>query len=776
MKVWIACYIALALCNVVSGAGVVDRGYADLTSAQWEHPVPLDGEYEFYWRKLVGPGQELEPDGYVEYPKLWNRIEGVQLENIGYASYRSQLILPKGNYTLYAEDVYSSFRIYWNGEIIAENGLVDTASHLYTPEWKPGFIPIHNLRDTNELIIQIANFDHSKGGALEGIKIGSDQVMEGLKLRIITYDLLLTGSLLMGGLFFLGLFMFGRHDYSIFYFSLFCLVYSYRFIGFGYYVLHGLIDLPWWLAIRLEYVSMFFSTFLFGRYTECLYPEESIRQAYGVLKYICLAFIAVTILAPPSVFSLLVEPFFFILGVYFLITIYVYTQAKRNGRPGAFFALASTAIILLTLSYNILVYFGLLQQVESLSFWGYTLFFFGQSLILSYRFAYDLKSARDEARMSLQVKTDFLSVMSHEIRTPLNAVVGMSHYLMRDNPRPDQLKNIQSLQHSARHLTSLVNDILDYNKIESGNIEFESIEFDLNQELRNIYQAYQPRAETKGIDFLLKPIDGLGQKVTGDRVRLGQVINNLIDNAIKFTKEGRVVLAAHNMGAVEGRVDVLIEVVDTGIGIPKDKQEAIFERFTQASSSTTREYGGTGLGLSIARLLLELQGSGLQLESEEGQGARFFFRQDFALGRRLDEASINEEGVKGLLANKRILLVEDNAMNVMVVNKFLKRWGMVVDLADNGSISLNMISNAKYDLVLMDLQMPVMDGYEAARKMRERGIKIPIIALTASALLKVQQRVLDAGMDDYITKPFDPDELKVKLIKYLSQNNVLQPE
>lgn len=770
-------WLLFFLCTYSLAVPPSANGVIDLRDADFSQPISLDGLYQFYPNQLIYPGQFADTsDTYFPFPALWNgkSVNGHPLSAFGFATYRVHLLMPKSadHYEIFVEDVYSSFAVYWNGSLIARNGVVAESREGYVPYWKPLFSPLDNVRDTNELVLQIANFDHSKGGALEGMKLGTRAVMEHERLQIESYDLLLTGSLVMGGLFFLGLFLFGRHDLSIFYFSVFCIVYSYRIIGFGYYLLHSLLHMSWYLSLRLEYMTLFLPVFIFGRFVYHLYPQEAPKYVWDIISVISLSFLAITLITPPVVYTRLVEPFFVVLILYLCLTFVIYVRAFLHKRPGANFALLGTGVVFAVFLYNILVYFGYAPLLRSMSFWGYVLFFFSQSLVLSFRFAYFLKKARDEAEKAAQAKTDFLSTISHEIRTPLNAVVGLSHFLMQDRPRPYQMESLQSLRYSAEHLTSLINDILDYNKLESGLVTFEELDTNLQDTLQSIKKGYENKAQEKGLLLRLQFDETITCAVRVDRMRLSQIINNLLDNAIKFTREGEIVVRVKKQWETTQDISILYEIEDTGIGIPEDKLEIIFERFRQASSSTTREFGGTGLGLSIIKRLLELQGSGIRVKSAVGVGSVFYFEQTYQKGnlQMTRMPAVNEmRDEDHLLAGKKVLLVEDNSMNIMVMEKFMGTWRMQMEVAKNGREAVEKAALSTYDVILMDLQMPEMDGYEAAREIRSARNPVPILALTASALLRVKEKVLAAGMNDYITKPFDPKELKSKLIKYIHQ-------
>ena len=368
---------------------------------------------------------------------------------------------------------------------------------------------------------------------------------------------------------------------------------------------------------------------------------------------------------------------------------------------------------------------------------------------------------RENALEASEAKSKFLSTMSHEIRTPLNAVIGLSHILGDNKPRKDQIRNIEALNYSGKILLNLLNNVLDFSKMQSTKIQLDNIPTDLKNATKQIKKIHETSCLKKGIKIYLD-IDKDIPIVWLDIIRFNQVINNLVSNAIKFTEKGSVTLSIKKIARTADSITLLTEVIDTGTGIPKDKQETIWEAFSQAATNTNRLYGGTGLGLPIVKSIVKAMGSDVEIDSLQNKGSRFYFKIDVKIASE-QEAQKKTTKKEHNFDGKTILLVEDNLINVMVAKQILEKAKFKVAVANDGLTATNMVREHHYDAVLMDIQMPIMDGYTASIEIRKFNKDIPILALSASVFMEVRDQIHKSGMNGFIFKPFEPKDLLDRL-------------
>ncbi|SDS10087.1 hybrid sensor histidine kinase/response regulator [Christiangramia echinicola] len=386
----------------------------------------------------------------------------------------------------------------------------------------------------------------------------------------------------------------------------------------------------------------------------------------------------------------------------------------------------------------------------------------------------ELVLAKENAEKASLAKAQFLTTITHELRTPLYAVTGLTHLLLEESPTESQKEHLNSLKFSGEYLLSLINNILDLNKLEANKVEIANSNFDLEKRMSDVLIALKNSADERNTKLHFDFDKSIPEKLGGDPLKISQILINLIGNSIKFTEDGDIWISVKKTKQVDRKVTLLFEIKDNGEGIGKEKQKAIFDSFTQGSTQINRKFGGTGLGLSIVKNLLSLLGSEIDLESELGEGSKFTFELDFEAPEvelkkviataKIDQAKITNE----IMEDKRILVVEDNKINQMITRKILEKNKVICDVADNGTIAIEKVQNNNFDLILMDIHMPGISGIEATIEIRKFDEFIPIIALTAVTLDDNLDEFYLNGFNDIIPKPYKTEEFFHKINKYLA--------
>ena len=388
----------------------------------------------------------------------------------------------------------------------------------------------------------------------------------------------------------------------------------------------------------------------------------------------------------------------------------------------------------------------------------------------------ELQMLTSEANLANKVKSEFLANMSHEIRTPMNGLIGFTQLLKESELTGEQREYIDYIEESSLNLLNLINDILDLSKIEAGKVEIEEIEFDIKEMVEKLLKPFSRKFEMKGVKLDYEIEKGIPFKLIGDKTRISQILNNFLSNALKFTDEGEVILSVKKTWKNKKSIGIKISVKDSGIGISKEEQKKLFSPFVQADSSTTRKYGGTGLGLTISKQLVELMDGSIGIDSVVGEGTDFFIE----LSLKIPSAIKKKETVKKRrmikveefsLAGTRVLMVEDNELNQRMLGVMLRKLECDFMIAGNGKLAVTILEKEKFDMVLMDIQLPEMNGIEVTKVIRSGNSKvldknIPVIAVTANALRGDRERFLKEGMDDYMSKPFELKELCEMIMKW----------
>ena len=890
--------------------------------------VDLKENWAFYWNQLIQPNEfsgTLKPNYYTELTKVWNNHEQLNIpyKAFGCATYQLRVLINSKkdpSLTFFIPATYCSYYFWVNGKLFSKNGVVSKNVNENKPQWLPILRDYYATSDTLNLVLQISNYEHYKGGIAYPIVLGDSALMKEQREREVASDMLLTGVLLMGSLFFLGLYFMGERDKEILYFSLFCLFFIYRIIGVDklYYLHHIFPNLNWYLTIYLEYFAIFFCIFIFTLFLRDLYPDETRDWMIKSVRIVSLLYIAMLVFTPISFFTLASILFLYVVLLFITYNVYVAIKAYINKRIGSGYALMSILSLGVALALTILSYMKVLDASPFYFIFGFFGFIFFQNLILSYRFAYSLRKAKVQAEQSGQAKSEFLANMSHEIRTPLNGVIGFVDLLMKTKLDDTQKQYMSTVLQSANSLLDIINDILDFSKIEAGKLELSIEKYDLYQLEEQVIDIITYQANEKGLEILLNIQPNTPRFIWTDSVRLRQVLVNLLGNAVKFTKKGEIELRVTVLEHIsDEKKKMRFSVRDTGVGIDIQNQEKIFHAFSQEDASISRKFGGTGLGLTISNRLLGLMGSELKVESELGVGSTFYFDvilkatqgeaiewnesfdslkkilivddntnnrlilkdmlalkgivseqvtngvdalekikegnrydvilvdykmpemdgitmiqnirenlqlspeqqpimllysspDDFAISKACEKlgvkqrlikpikiqqlyqalqalvnrnkpeivgleqlnASVNiEEDSKSLIGEFTVLIAEDNAINMLLVRTIFKKLFPKVTIleAENGKIAVELFKNNTLDIIFMDVQMPEMGGYEATKIIRAlaRGKEIPIIALTAETIKGERERCIEAGMDDYITKPVVKATIESTVMKWL---------
>ncbi|PJZ58452.1 ATP-binding protein [Leptospira barantonii] len=794
----------------------VVQGVLDLRS-KWNFdlkgPLSLDGDWIFVWNQLysdVSPVREKLQDQYAYVPDAWNNYpqdeNGNGYPSFGYAKYKMRILLdePQSDIAIKMLEASTAYNIYVNDQKVLSSGIVGRTKEESKPLYRPAVSAPIRLEKSNEVVIEVSNFAHSKGGVWAKVWIGKHSELTTLRERTIWLDLFITGGLFIGVLYHFSLFSLLRRERSHFFFALIGIVAIVRIVLTGERLLFTLLpNFDFDLSYRLEILSVYMGGSILALFIRSMFPKEFDKKAAYAFVFGFSALSLIVLATELAFYSKTLPVFSFLVFAECIYIVYVLIRAISNRRIGAWIGLIICLLLSLIIA-NDLLYANMVINTSYFISYGISIFFIAQAFIISKQFATsyhlsqklstDLQKSNDRLISLDKLKDEFLATTSHELRTPLQGIIGIADSLKRgaggelSSFIESQLRMIVS---SGQRLANLVNDIQDFSKLKHSDLNLRRIPVDIKQAADFTLELNRVNVDSSKL-VLLNEIDNNFPPLLADEDRLQQILQNLIGNAIKFTETGSVRVSAK---VLDDRY-AEISVTDTGIGIPEDQQERIFEFFERLHGGDLSVAGGTGLGLTISRALVSLHGGEINVESSVHKGSRFYFTIPLSKevknisdtntnpktkrqSRLTISKSRSETNGNVHVSNKtnsaetikqnskiRILAVDDEPVNLEVIRNYLSLGNMESVLVKSGNEALEILkTDSDFKAVILDVMMPRMSGLEVAREIRTRfgALELPILMLSAKNRDADLISALNSGANDYLVKPFDFEQLMSRI-------------
>jgi two-component system sensor histidine kinase ChiS len=816
----LVCVFLFSCSNHGTGQNVkieAQNGVIDLSEYDFKKhgPVKLSGEWAFYWNRFITPeiinSEEITSTRkLIRFPSIWNshKHEGKEVGSNGYATYHLRVKVNKTDEQLALKILTFStaHQLFANGKEISRAGTPGTTRETSEPMYNPEVVEVEPENGILDIVIYISNFHYKKGGPWRTILIGIEDDLRQMRNNSIYFSIFLFGCFIIMGLYHLTLFLLRRGDHAPLYFGLMCLAFSGRVIATNeYFIITMIPSIPFEAIIKTEYLSMYIGVPLFAMFWRSLYKDYYFKHIFTIVLVISAIASLTVLVTGADIYTYTIVPFQIMTALLIIYCFIVLTILSFQKKEGAFFFVLGFLFVGLTAINDMLNSNYIIRTYDLLPF-GFLFFVFSMAFLMSKRFAGAFSRAENlsieigqknvELKKMDKLKDEFLANTSHELKTPLNGIIGLAESLLDgvEGPMNEmQAENLRMIASSGKRLAHLVNDILDLSKLKNSEIFLKQSPIDVWQLTEIVFTMSKPLLNSEEV-MLVNNIPESIPLVQGDEDRIQQVLHNLIGNSIKFTRQGTITVSA-KIEQNGGSRFIAVSVSDTGIGIPGDKMDDIFKSFEQADGSIEREYGGTGLGLAITKSLIELHGGTIEVTSEVDKGTTFTFTlpaytysgtnitayaKEANNSKRMEKPEV-EQDTKELFMERerstylydyyrkrketdhryRALVVDDDTVNLQVVNNYLKTAGYDTIPAISGFAALETLKQYKPDVILLDVMMPRMSGYETAHRIREKFTceELPIIFLTAKGQSRDVIDGFHSGGNDYITKPFTRDEL-----------------